>query len=259
MFKTKIKNAISMLRTAISNGIRFEYLLVDSWFTCAEIVKFIHSRHLKCHFLGMIKMNCAKYMTKLGKISAPEIIKRLQANGLVKYSRSIRYHHAQVDAKYAGVKVRLFFYRKGKGSWNALLTTDLNLDAKSAFRLYSMRWCIEVAHKEMKQLLRLGKCQSLNLAAQFASISVTAIQYNILGYVKRRESYQTIGGLFASISSQTVELTVAQKIWNLILEVVSAIAELIACETFVLIDSIIKDNDKIKRLKIVFDKFGRAD
>ena len=110
----------------------------------------------------------------------------------------------------------------------------------------------------MKQLLHLGKCQSLNLAAQFASISITAIQYNILGYVKRKESYLTIGGLFASITSQTVELTVAQKIWNLILEVVNAIAELIACETFDLIDSIIKDNEKVERLKIVFDKFSRA-
>lgn len=121
----------------------------------------------------------------------------------------------------------------------------MNLDAKSVFRLYSMSWCIEVVHKEMNQLLRLGKCPSLNFAAQFASILVTAIQYNIQGYVKCKESYQTIGGLFASISSLTVELTVAQKIWNMIWEVVSAIVKLITCETFDLIDSIIKDNEKI--------------
>ena len=33
-FTSKISSMISMVRFAISNGIRFDYLLVDSWFTC---------------------------------------------------------------------------------------------------------------------------------------------------------------------------------------------------------------------------------
>ncbi len=255
---TKIKNAKAMLRRAILMGISFDYLLVDSWFTCAEIVKFIHSRHIKCHFLGMAKMNNAKYKTKLGITNAPDIIKRLCANGNVKYSRSIGYHYAQLDATYAGIRVRLFFYRKGKSPWNALLTTDLKLDARKAFRLYSMRWCIEVAHKEMKQLLNLGKSQSTNFAGQIASISVTIIQYNILCYVKRKESYQTIGGLFAQISDQTTELTVAQKIWKLILEIVSVISEVVKCDTFQLLDAIVNGNENVRKLKRAVDQMKVA-
>lgn len=251
---TKIKNAISMLRRAIRKGIRFDYLLVDSWFTCAEIIKFIHSRHLKCHFLGMAKMNNAQYKTEHGKTAAPVIIKRLCANRKVKYSRSIGYHYAQADANYAGVKVRLFFYRKGKGTWNAILTTDLKLDAQKAFRLYSMRWCIEVAHKEMKQLLNLGKSQCIDFAGQIASISITMIQYNMLCCVKRKESYITIGGLFAQINDQAAELTVAQKIWNLIMDVISIIAEAIECDTFCLIETVITNNEKVKQLKLAADK-----
>lgn len=40
-FSTKIESMIKMIRLAITKGIRFDYLLVDSWFTCFELVKFI--------------------------------------------------------------------------------------------------------------------------------------------------------------------------------------------------------------------------
>lgn len=45
----------------------------------------------------------------------------------------------------------------------------------------------------MKGLLNLGKCQARNFTGQIASISLSALQYNILGYVKRFDSYETIG------------------------------------------------------------------
>ena len=40
MLQSKIANAIKMLRKAILEGVRFDYLLVDSWFTCAELLQF---------------------------------------------------------------------------------------------------------------------------------------------------------------------------------------------------------------------------
>lgn len=43
--QSKIQKAIDMVKHAISQGIRFDYLLADSWFTCTDIVKFIKSRH----------------------------------------------------------------------------------------------------------------------------------------------------------------------------------------------------------------------
>lgn len=107
MHQTKIANAIKKLRRAIMEGLRFDYLLVDSWFPCAELLRFIHSRHIKCHI-----------------------------------------------------------YKKGNGSWNALITTDMGIDAKRTFELYARRWCIEVAHKEMKGLLNLGKCQCVDFAGR---------------------------------------------------------------------------------------------
>ena len=218
MLQSKIANAIKMLRRAIVEGPRFDYLLVDSGFPCAELLQFIHGRHFKCHVIGMIKMGKTNYETALGNLCAPDIIKRLEKAKATKRNRSIGYTCAAVKARYAGMDVQLFFYRKGKGSWNALITTDMGIDAKRAFEVYVRRWCIEVAHKEMKGLLNLGKCQCVDFAGQIAALSLCMIQYNMLGTVKRFESYETIGGLFAELTGETLELTVVQRIWGLIIE-----------------------------------------
>lgn len=199
MHQTKIANAIKKLRRAIMEGLRFDYLLVDSWFPCAELLRFIHSRHIKCHI-----------------------------------------------------------YKKGNGSWNALITTDMGIDAKRTFELYARRWCIEVAHKEMKGLLNLGKCQCVDFAGQIAALSLCMIQYNILGTVKRFESYETIGGLFTELTGETVELTVIQRIWGLIIKVINVIAEFISCDPFELTENVINNNHQIKAVKMAFDRLDLA-
>ena len=258
MLHSKIANAIKMLRRAIVEGLRFDYLLVDSWFPCAELLQFIHGRHFKCHVIGMIKMGRTKYETALGKLCAPDIIKRLEKAKATKRNRSIGYTCAAVKARCAGMDVQLFFYRKGKGSWNALLTTDMGIDAERAFELYVRRWCIEVAHKEMKGLLNLGKCQCVDFAGQIAALSLCMIQYNIPGTVKRFESYETIGGLFAELTGETLELTVVQRIWGLIIEVINVIAEFLSCDPFELTENVIDNNHKIKAVKMAFDRLELA-
>jgi len=169
------------------------------------------------------------------------------------------YYTAAVSAKLSGIKVCLFFYRKGRnGNWNALLTSDLKLDAKEAFRLYSRRWVIEVTHKEMKQTLRLGKSQCRDFAGQIAGISLCVLQYNILSYVKRKESYETVGGLFAEITKGSVELSVAERIWLLIVEVINVIAEALNCDAIALTEQVISDDKQIKAVKLAFDKIALA-
>ena len=252
---SKIETAISMLKRSIIEGVRFDYLLVNSWFTCSELLKFVVSRHFGCHLIGMIKMGKTRYETVLGNKTAPELIKVLQKSGSVKYSRLIGYYTATISAEISGIKVCLFFYRRGKnGNWNALLTSDLKLDAKEAFRLYSRRWVIEVTHKEMKQNLKLGKNQCRDFAGQIAGISLCVMHYNILSYVKRNESYETIGGLFAEISKNSVELSVAEKIWLLIVEVINVIAEVLNCDAMVLTEQVISNDKQIKAVKQAFDR-----
>ena len=75
---SKIDKAIEMVKYAIKRGIRFDYLLIDSWFTCADFVSLITSRHVKCHLIGMIKLGKTKYHTQWGDLTANQIIKKFQ-------------------------------------------------------------------------------------------------------------------------------------------------------------------------------------
>jgi len=199
-FESKVDSLIEMIKRAIRRGIKFDYLLADSWFSNAKLIKFIKSRHIGCNYLGMIRINAKTKYTFEGKaMTASEIVGKLKKRKEVKYCRSMRYHYAYADVVFQGMKLRLFFYiTSKKEGWNALITTDRSLDAKSAYRIYSMRWAIEVCFADMKRLLRFGKNQSRDFSAQIGSVTISCIQYNILSCVKRFESYETMGGFSAS-------------------------------------------------------------
>ena len=91
-----------------------------------------------------------------------------------------------------------------------------------------MRWTTEVAYHDCKQLLDFGKCQSVHFSAQIASFTLTMMQYNILCTVKRFEAYETIGALFRETTGNTLELSAADRIWELILDTILEIAEIIS-------------------------------
>lgn len=243
---SKIAVAVAMVKRAIKQGVRFDYLLVDSWFTCAELVQLVTSRHIRCHLLGMIKMGKTRYKVEGKELTAKAIVDRQGKRRQTKYSRALRCHYCTVDAVFAGRKVRLFFYRFGKSDkWRGLLTTDTSLNAMKAYRVYAQRWSIEVCFHECKSLLNLGKCQCRDFSSQIAAMSVVMIQYNVLALVKRFEAYETIGGLFKEVSAQTLELTIAERVWQLITELLSSISELVDMDTDQLIEAIINENDKI--------------
>ena len=257
--QSKIDRSIEMVREVIRKGIHFDYLLVDSWFTCADLLNFICSRHLKCHLIGMMKMGKTRYKTRFGNLNASGIIERLKKEKSVKYSRKLNCHYAYIDAEYANRKIRIFFCKRGrKGTWNAFLSTNIGLDFFEAYRIYSMRWAIEVCFSEMKGLLKLGKCQCRNFSSQIASVSLTMMQYNILSFIKRFEAYETIGGLFNQTINGTMELSVTERIWDLILKIVAAIADLFSADEEEIIRMIANDNEKIAVIKKLCTKKNTA-
>lgn len=56
----KITLMIEMIKRIVKSRVKFDYNLADRWFACAEIIRFVCSRHIKCHYLGMAKMGKAK-------------------------------------------------------------------------------------------------------------------------------------------------------------------------------------------------------
>ena len=95
-------------------------------------------------------------------------------------------------------------------------------------RTYATRWTTEVAYHDCKQLLDFGRCQSVHFSAQIASFTLTMMQYNILCTVKRFEAYETVGTLFREATTGTLELSASDRIWELILDTILEIAEMIS-------------------------------
>lgn len=111
-----------------------------------------------------------------------------------------------------------------------------------------MRWSIEIAYRNSKSLLNLGRCQSLHFSAQIASFTLTLTQYNILCTVKRFESYETIGRLFVEVIHESLELFVTDKIWELMLDTILEIAALVSADASGLLSALVNDNPKFREL-----------
>lgn len=244
-FKTKIEQMIFMVREAIGKGIYFDYLLVDSWFTCYELIHFIKTRRITCHLLGMVKMGTTKYLYGQKEMTSKEIATDLSRKKKVKRSKKLNCWYSDTIVNYKGYEVKLFFCRSSKRSkWSALLTTNTSLDFEEAYRIYSKRWTIEVFFKECKQHLHLGKCQSQDFDAQIASTSICLLQYNLLSVIKRFDGYETMGELFREVQADSLQLTVSKRIWLIIIEILTELAEIFDVEMDRLMEKLFSENEK---------------
>lgn len=248
--ESKIKLVIEMIKRIIKLRVHFDYILADSWFACAEIIQFVTSRHIQCHYLGMIKMGKTKYHYKGKDYSAKQLIVHLQSTQeRVARSRKLHCKYITADVIFAGRKVRLYFIKRNNCSdWNGLITTNTALPFIEAYQIYSMRWSLEVIFKDCKTNLGLGKYQARDFASQIARTAITSIQYNILSTAKRFSDYETIGGLFRDATRNSTELTITERIWGLIQEVVYSIVEAFGIDDDQAMDALINRSEYIKHL-----------
>ena len=114
-----------------------------------------------------------------------------------------------------------------------------------------MRWAIEVCNKEEKSLLGMDKCQSRHFAAQIAHVSITCLQYNILSVTKRFSDYETTGELFRETNEDALELTIAERILEFIIDIAAKMEDEFGCDTEKIIYNLInKPDSKILFIKI---------
>ena len=164
--QSKISLMMEMIRRVIKHKIHFDYILADSCFACAEIIKFVTSRHTKCHYFVMIKMGATKYMYKGKGYTANKLVVLFnKPKRDSKYSRMLGCHYITVDVKFSNMDVSLFLCKRGKwAKWNGLLTTNSKLNFLETYKIYSMRWSLDVVFKDCKQNLELGKYQMRNFS-----------------------------------------------------------------------------------------------
>jgi hypothetical protein len=246
-FKTKTEMLIAMIKNVLLQGVRFDYLLTDSWFTNFELVAFITAASIKCHFIGMLKRGKAQYLYRGKLLNFSKILNCLKRSKM-KYHKKLNCYSYGTTVECKGMEVKLFFCRMGRrGSWHSHLTTDTKLSFEEAFEIYATRWSIEVFFRESKQYLRLGKCESQDFDAQIAA-TLSMLQYNLFSTVKRVESYESFGVLFRAAKSETLELHVKERIWLIIKEILTALSDYVEIDIGFLIKHIIADNEQLKNI-----------
>lgn len=247
-FLTKIESMINMIRLAITKGVRFDYVLTDSWFTCFELVKFIVSRRIKCHFIGMIKMGKTRYNAFGKSLTSKEIVDLLRRKRMTKRSKLLGYYYAETIVDFKGIQVKLFFCKSSKkGNWNGMMTTNTELTFEQTYKIYSTRWSVEVFFKESKQHLGLGKCQAQDFDAQIAATTLCSLQYNLLSVVKRFNDYETLGELFRASQKDALKLTISEQIWLIIIELIAELSEIFNIETEMLMEKLFSENEKLTK------------
>jgi len=241
--KSKIDMMIEMLSRSVKHGFIPDYVLIDSWFFCFEILeKLSILKNGTIKLVSMVKINNQNFFDcKANKeIPIKLILKRYEKES--KTCKALNSKYIKVTCKYKGIRVNLFFVKMGRsGNWHLLLTTNLDLNFINLMGVYQIRWSIEVFFKECKQYLNLGKCKSSCFDAQIADTTVTMLQHIMLSYYKRITRQQSFGGLFEGISKEMVELDLVSRIIEIIWELIEVICSIAGIDFIELQEQLIKD------------------
>ena len=220
--RSKLDVTVEMLKRAWKYGIRANYVLADSWFTCEGLIAQVRELAGRTvHYIGLAKMDRTRYKVN-GKLhNAHELVAMYRRD--VKQCRKYKCLYVSLRGSIGTQPVRIFLIKYGKNEhWNILLSSDVSIKFINAFELYQIRWNIEVLNKECKSYLHLGDYQGRNFNGQIADCSLCFITYIVLALGKRFSSYETMGELFRAEKEQLLALT----LWN---RVLACIEKLLKC------------------------------
>jgi predicted nucleic acid-binding Zn finger protein len=219
---TKIDSAVKMFWRAITQGVKVDYVLMDSWFTCDAFIRMVRRvRSQTVHLIGMYKIYKTRFNYKDQKLTYSQI---RNAIGKAKRCRSLRLCYKEALVDYNGQPLKMFFSRQGKnGKWRMFITTNTDLSFIKMIEIYQIRWSVEVFFKEAKQLLGLGKCQSNDFDAQIADTTITMIQHILLTLQYRMEYYESKGALFENLREGIIQSRLNERLWRLFVELLRLI------------------------------------
>ena len=183
-----------------------------------SIMTTIRHLHLRSSCIGIEKRHNCK-------LSCLQVLELLLVFPFFMVKNSFQYHHSGLSKLFSCQKD--MFYR--------FMEQD-NIDWRKLVYMVSLRLLKRIS----------------------SSVSLTMMQYNILSFIKRFEAYETIGGLFNQTINGTMELSVTERIWDLILKIVAAIADLFSADEEEIIRMIANDNEKIAVIKKLCTKKNTA-
>jgi len=185
--------ALVLLDAVLSNGMKADFLLFDSWFATNQ---FLHSVHRKgVHSIAMVKdFNSMQFL--VGREDGTK--KRMKLSGLYGKVNSVFGKKdilgsvlVEVDngknSPEPPLPVKVVFVRNRKSGakreWLAILCTDTSVPDEEVVRIYGKRWSIEVFFKACKSVLRLSKeFQTRSCDSMVAHTGIVFLRYMMLSF-----------------------------------------------------------------------------
>ncbi|HWR09474.1 IS4 family transposase [Sporomusa sp.] len=194
----------AMLDRALEAGICASYVLMDSWFTYAPLLRDVTERGLDA--IGMVKDTNQRYQVGNSRLSLKQLYQVASPSGR-KCDGILRVICTQMIP---GLSVKIVFVenRTRKGEWLAILSTDVTISEEEIIRVYGMRWDIETFFKCTKSLLRLQKeFQGRSYDMLVSHTTIVFARYILLSWQHRQQSDErTLGGLFLSMCDELSNL-----------------------------------------------------
>lgn len=171
-FKTKIELGIELLDWAVEQGIPFQTVVFDSWFSCKEMVEHIES--LGKDWISMSKSN-RRVVVKGKSYNCKEYSETLAADNLRETKvRKKKYNIKSVQARFKSLKrgtekIRLvvsYEHKQEGGGYKKpvyLVSNRKDIRPERLLRAYQLRWDIETFFKDAKSHLGLGEYQMRKL------------------------------------------------------------------------------------------------
>lgn len=220
-FSRKPDAVVALLERALRAGFTADFVLMDSWFTQAPLLRELTSKGLPV--IGMVKEMKQRYLVQGKRLTLREVFQSLPASKAKDMKGSIIVQTA------CGLPVKLVFVRNRnkKREWLAILSTDVTVDAAEIVRIYGMRWSIETFFKVTKSYLKLGtEFQGRSFDGLISHTTIVFSRYLAMEYERRQSSDdRTLGGLFFLFADEVRDLdyqTALQQLMSLFLEMSQA-------------------------------------
>ncbi len=149
---------VKMIKRAAERGLNASYVLMDSWFTCEEVIKSIRKiKRGALHVVGMCKMDKRKFNIDGKELNSVIIVKMYEIRSKIKCSKKYKSQYIVVNAVYKGIPVKLFYvkYKRAK-TWTQILKAHTDIGFNRAMEIYQICGTNEVLFNECKQYLSQG-------------------------------------------------------------------------------------------------------
>jgi hypothetical protein len=158
---TKNDHYRQMLQICVRNGVRFRYVLNDSWYASADNMMLI--RHaLQRHFIMALKSNRKVALSaqdkRQGRYQTVSTLALPEGTVCEVYLESVDFPLLLTR--------QLFTNEDGSTGILYLVTSDLTLDAGQLTTIYQTRWKVEEYHRSLKQNASLDKSPTRTVTTQ---------------------------------------------------------------------------------------------